>query len=158
MDDIVDSIANAALSVLGMEGTSLLTVFIFVSMLSQLAARLIPDDSTGWLATLKKVCSVIGLYASNRVSSGITVNDIVKEVGKVQQDVYKPEVQERVDERIEEGVASNAEDTLDLTPDMRFKPPFPGLSNRKRDPETGEFLPIGDSYEANDDLVREPRT
>lgn len=46
-------------------------VFIF-----NFLARVIPDDSTGFLGFARRACVVLGLYASNRVTSGITVNDL----------------------------------------------------------------------------------
>lgn len=48
-------------------------VFIF-----NLLARLIPDDSKGPLGVLNKIFKVLGLYVSNRVSKGISVETVAK--------------------------------------------------------------------------------
>lgn len=55
--------------------TILLLVTIFVA-LCNLAGRIIPDDATGVLGTVRKVCKLIGLYASNRVTKGVSVNAV----------------------------------------------------------------------------------
>lgn len=55
--------------------TILLIVTIFVA-LCNLAGRIIPDDATGVLGTVRKVCKLIGLYASNRVTKGVSVNSV----------------------------------------------------------------------------------
>src|SRR3546814_20516430 len=54
-----------------------------------LGGRLIPDDATGWLGFVRKICKRVGLYASNRITSKLTVNKIpeptvpnVNELGK----------------------------------------------------------------------------
>lgn len=55
--------------------TILLIVTIFVA-LCNLTGRIIPDDATGVLGTVRKVCKLIGLYASNRVTKGVSVNSV----------------------------------------------------------------------------------
>lgn len=72
----LDSIADALFNLLGLEGTSLLTVLVAVALVAQLVARLIPDDAGGVLGIVRKIASVLGLYASNRVSSGISLKTI----------------------------------------------------------------------------------
>jgi len=119
MDDLIDAAAQA----LGLDSTGLIVALVVTSMVSQLVARLIPDDSTGWKGTVRSIASVVGLYASSRVTKGITVRDVVKEVAKVEK---IPEVAERVDERVEEAV-----DVLELEANQRFKPPFPGLQSER---------------------------
>lgn len=54
-----------------------LTVFCTVS---NLIGRLIPDDKLGILGRIRDVAKVLGIYASNRVSTGITTGDVVKSV------------------------------------------------------------------------------
>lgn len=119
MDELVDKAAQA----LGLDSTGLIVALVVVSMLSQLVTRLIPDDATGWKGTVRKITSVVGLYASSRITQGITVRDVVKEVAKVEK---IPEVAERVDERVEDAV-----DVLELEANQRFKPPFPGLQRER---------------------------
>jgi hypothetical protein len=74
MDGIVDALARE----LGLSGLTLLVVLFFVSKACNLVARLIPEDATGWKATVRKACKVIGLYVSSRVSSGVSVQDVAK--------------------------------------------------------------------------------
>jgi len=50
----------------------------FVVSLCNLTGRLIPDEATGWKGLVRKVCKLVGLYASNRVASGVSVNDVTK--------------------------------------------------------------------------------
>src|SRR3546814_15226163 len=42
------------------------------------SGRLIPDDATGWLGFVRKICKLVGLYASNRITSKLTVNKIAE--------------------------------------------------------------------------------
>lgn len=41
-------------------------VLLAISMLAQLLARVIPDDSTGLLAVVLRVARFVGLYTKNR--------------------------------------------------------------------------------------------
>lgn len=110
---------------LGIEGSAVVATFAMASIISNFLYRLIPDDSVGWKAVAKSIFKVVGLYTSNRITSGVTVNDIAKEIAKEPiGDINRArEVAERVDERIEEVVESAP------------VPAFPGLRNRGRDLE-----------------------
>lgn len=48
-------------------------VFIF-----NLIYRSIPDDKVGFLGVVRNITKVLGLYLSNRVASGVSVNTVVK--------------------------------------------------------------------------------
>lgn len=74
----VDKLADAAFQLWGLHGTSLIATLVLLSMVSQLIARLIPEDSTGWKRVARQIAKVIGLYASNRITAGITATDVVK--------------------------------------------------------------------------------
>ncbi len=57
------------------------TVLLFVGVLvavCNLAGRLIPDTATGVLGTIRKICKLVGLYASNRVTPNASVNDAAR--------------------------------------------------------------------------------
>src|SRR3546814_18300778 len=57
------------------------TCFLFVGLLialMNLGGRLMPDDATGWLGFVRKMCKLVGLYASNRITSKLTVNKIAE--------------------------------------------------------------------------------
>ena len=45
---------------------------------ANLLTKMIPADSTGWLGNVRKVTSIIGLYASTRVTSGTSQLDVAK--------------------------------------------------------------------------------
>lgn len=109
--DFLDQIFSG----LGIDGASAIALILGLSMVCNFLYRLIPDDSTGFLGIVKPILRVIGLYASNRISSGITVNDVVKDaiserVGRAGDriDEVHEEVHERIDERIDEAVDSEA--------------------------------------------------
>lgn len=139
MDDFIDSVARNIGDFLGFDTVNMVTVFIVVSMFCRLIAHLIPDDSIGWRQQVRKICSYIGLYASSRITAGVTIADVAKEVAKkTHPDEVKPEVKQAVDERIEEVVK---EETLELQEEQILPPAFPGYA-RRRDSE-GNFLPLG---------------
>lgn len=128
----MENLANQLYEALGLKGTPLVVFLILLSMLCQLITRLIPDDSTGWRKTLRCITSVIGLYASNRITAGVTVTDVVKEVAKVREPEPNREVMERVDQRIEETVdRAPYEREGELLLDQPYRPPFPGFSRTR---------------------------
>lgn len=71
---IIDMIASQ----LGLTDNQLGITLLFIMLFSNLASRLIPDDSTGVLGVLNKVTKILGLYASNRISQGVTTTTAVK--------------------------------------------------------------------------------
>src|SRR3546814_2878672 len=73
MNGIEDYIPDLA-KLLGVEpSTALLIVGLLIALMN-LGGRLIPDDATGWLGFVRKICKLVGLYASNRITSKLTVN------------------------------------------------------------------------------------
>lgn len=52
-----------------------LTIFVIVC---NVIAKLIPDDSTGWLKVVEKFAKFFGVYVSNRIRTGVSINDIAK--------------------------------------------------------------------------------
>lgn len=118
---------------LGLDGASVIATLVMISMVCNFIYRLIPDDAEGWLGKVKPIFKVLGLYASNRVTSGVTVNDVARELARVKVDEASErieEVAERVDERIEEAVTH-----------IPVAPAFPGLRNREQDSE-GRIRPL----------------
>ena len=63
---------------IGVEPATLLLYITMVITIANLLGRAIPDDKTGVLGVVRDVCKVLGLYLSNRVSSGVTTNDVAK--------------------------------------------------------------------------------
>lgn len=90
---------------LGIDGGSALSLILLTSLVSNFLYRLIPDDATGWRGAIKPILRVVGLYASNRLTAGISVNDIATEIANTRMARTSDSVEQRVDERIEEVVA-----------------------------------------------------
>lgn len=57
--------------------TALLIVGLIVTV-ANITGRLIPDDATGTLGTVRKIAKVIGLFVPNRIAPRISVNDVAK--------------------------------------------------------------------------------
>jgi hypothetical protein len=73
-DLVVETIARA----LGLEGASLLATLAVISLVARLIGKRIPDDKTGWVGFVRDAAKIIGLYTSNRVTSGVSVTDVSK--------------------------------------------------------------------------------
>lgn len=74
MDTLIDSLAAQ----LGLSGVTLIVTLMVVSKAANMVSRIIPDDAKGFKGLIRKVCTVVGLYASNRVASGVTQADVAK--------------------------------------------------------------------------------
>lgn len=79
MDQILNYLAGA----LGVDSTTFLLILAVVVAVCNLVGRLIPDDATGALGVFRKVAKVVGLYVSNRVTDGVSVNDTARVVAGV---------------------------------------------------------------------------
>lgn len=106
------------------------TVLLYLTLfctIANLLGRLIPDDAEGFLGKFRDLCKVIGVYTPNRVSRGVSVNDVARAV------VSKPSQE----------VLDMANDPDSLIPEViedvaeQIVPAFPGLL---RD-EKGRFIP-----------------
>lgn len=99
--------------------TMLLITGVTVTVANVLS-RVIPDDAKGILGGVRKVASVIGVYVSNRVTSGVTTNDVVREVvGVIPVDAAK---------KVEE-LASQDDALIPKVTDVPTVAAFPGLQN-----------------------------
>lgn len=113
---IEDYIPNLA-AFLGVEPSTALLLVVTLVALANLAGRLIPDDATGFLGLVRKLCKIIGLYASNRIASGLTVNEVARTTVPIIEQVG---------------------DQLDKVESVvQVVKAFPGLPDR--DPTTGKF-------------------
>jgi hypothetical protein len=74
----MDNILDAIFAQLGLEGLTLFSTLALISLVCRLVGKAIPDDRTGVLGYVRVVCKVLGLYVSNRISSGISVTDVSK--------------------------------------------------------------------------------
>lgn len=86
----------------GIGAATWVLVFLGLVQVCNFVTRLIPDDETGWLKQVKRVTRIIGLYTSNRVSKGVTVNDIAKSTVDVVPEIAqaaesKPVIEEAFD-------------------------------------------------------------
>lgn len=67
-------ISNLAPELAGLFGVNPATLVLLLVILNrgcELAARVIPNDATGWRATVRKIAAVIGTYTPNRITSAI---------------------------------------------------------------------------------------
>src|SRR5690606_23433152 len=92
LSGIEQYIPNLA-ALLGIEPSTALLLVGLIIAIANLGGRLIPDDKTGFLGFVREACKLIGLYASNRISSGLTVNKIAETTAPIVQEL---------DERIEQ--------------------------------------------------------
>lgn len=76
MDDPITIIAGA----LGATHEQVIVTSIVAVAASNVVGRLIPDDKKGALGFVRKLAKVVGLYASNRVASGVSVNRVVRDI------------------------------------------------------------------------------
>jgi hypothetical protein len=76
MDQILQYLAG----VLGVSPATFLLILGVVVSVCNLVGKLIPDDATGYLAIIRKIAKVLGLYVSTRITSDVTVNDAARAV------------------------------------------------------------------------------
>lgn len=72
----ISTLAAQIGAVFGLQPSTLLLFIMIITSAANVGARLIPNDATGALGVLRQICSIIGLYVSSRVSSGVSVNDV----------------------------------------------------------------------------------
>ena len=109
---------------LGIEPATALLLAGLVVMFANLFSKLIPDDKVGFLGFIRKTCRFIGFAASNRVASGLTVNEIARTTVPIIEHIG--DVQEQMESKLEGfgGVVQA----------------FPGVGKGpSRDPVTGKF-------------------
>lgn len=75
--DISNFIPQIA-AALGVQPSTLLFLIMVITTLANTIARRIPDTATGWLGTVKTICSIIGVRVENRVAPGVTTSDVTK--------------------------------------------------------------------------------
>lgn len=70
--------ADTVGSFLGLEPAEVFGVLAVVSLVCRLIGKAIPDDAGGLLGFIRTGCKVLGLYVSNRVTSGISTTDAAR--------------------------------------------------------------------------------
>lgn len=137
-----DTIADQAFKLWGLHGTSLIVTLLLVSFVCQAVGKIIPEDATGWKGALRKVCKVVGIYVSNRITSGVSTADVARatlNTGTVPVEVAqnpppKPPTSPPTS-------PPTTDELLELTAkDRLVTPAFPGYE-RPRDSE-GHYLPL----------------
>lgn len=83
MDINIANLAPDIAKLLGLQPSTMILLLFIITQAANLTARAIPEDATGWKGTLRKVCSVVGLYMSSRITPNLTVNDVAKAAAKV---------------------------------------------------------------------------
>jgi hypothetical protein len=76
----MDYLLNYLAGSLGVDPTTFILILGVVVSVCNLLGRLIPDDTGGLLGFVRKVCKVLGLYLSNRVTGSTSVNDAARNV------------------------------------------------------------------------------
>jgi hypothetical protein len=74
MDDLVNFLAG----LLGVSPAVLPLILAVIVALANLAGKLIPDSATGPLGILRKVCKIVGLYITNRVTPNVSTGDVTR--------------------------------------------------------------------------------
>lgn len=115
----------------GIEPSTALLLFGVVITICNLAGRLIPDDKIGWVGKLRDLLKAIGLYTPNRVTNGVSVNDVASAVVGVA-DKSVEELAKQTDALIPEVIG-------EVVPDAPVAA-FPGLVNREDDNAEDPFL------------------
>lgn len=90
-----------------------------VVLIANLVGRLIPDDVTGFMGTVRNVAKVLGAYTPNRITSGVSVNDVARAAITVEPELAKIP-----------GIVEDVEEVVDIVK------AFPGLDNARSDPKS----------------------
>lgn len=130
-DDPLFQVLTLIAAKLGLDVVTLVGLLPLIVLGSNIVGRLIPDDKTGVLGFVRKIAKVGGLYVSNRISSGIKVNDVVKVAAGLKAVEEVPELAETL--------VAAAPPALELDPAQAAATAtqlFPGVG---RDPATDRF-------------------
>lgn len=122
---------------LGIDPASALFYVGVILAIARVLSRKIPDDKTGFLGLVRDIAALISIDVSNKLTAGITVNDVTKRV--IGLDTYD-EVKEKIIEKASEGLIPEVTDEL-LPPS---KNPF------QRGPD-GRFLGIQGKKKGGDE-------
>ncbi len=76
----MDEFISLVPGLLGVDRITFYATLAMVATIANLLGRLIPDSATGPLGIVRKVCKVLGLYVSNRISPHVTTNQVARAV------------------------------------------------------------------------------
>lgn len=108
------------------------TVLLYIGIICtgcNIVGRLIPDDATGVVGQVRDIVKMIGFYAPNRVSRGVTVNDVVNQV-----------IGAGDSNRVVEMAKDDDALVPEVVEDRKIVPAFPGRAGPNRGPD-GKFVP-----------------
>lgn len=128
VEDLIPPVAQA----LGIDPATALLIFGVLVAGANLVARIIPDDKTGPLGIIRKISKVIGLYASNKVTSGVTVNQVARTALP-----QLEHIEERLDHAME--IMPPAITVEEIAEALKPSKAFPNFQPPERDPLTGKF-------------------
>jgi hypothetical protein len=93
MNDLENLVPLAA-KVVGVSPSTLLLALGLLHLAAKVTARLIPDDKTGILGSIRKAAGVIGVEPSSRITDGVSIKDVataaIAAVPEVAQKVADP--------------------------------------------------------------------
>ena len=72
----ISTLAPALANLLGLQPSTLVLLILIITTAARAIGRIIPDDATGAMAVLRRICSVIGVDVSSRITSGVSMADI----------------------------------------------------------------------------------
>lgn len=76
LQDIVPDLAGF----LNVDPSTLLLYMTITGVAANIIGRLIPDDVGGFWGQFRDVCKIIGAYTPNRVTKGVSVNDVAASI------------------------------------------------------------------------------
>lgn len=77
----MDPLTLIVTTIAGWLGTTPTIVLGYIGLIVAIAnaiSRWVPDDATGALGVIRSICKFIGINVNSRITSGTTVNDVVK--------------------------------------------------------------------------------
>lgn len=123
-----------AANALGLDPLFVAGMVPFIILAGNLIGRAIPDDATGVPGVIRKVAKVVGLYLSNRVSTGISTNSVIKVAAGIKPLEDVPALAEKISDPV--GHVTAALEPMVEGIEKTVGPLFPGVS---RGPD-GKFI------------------
>lgn len=117
--------------------TALMLVTI-ICVVANILGRLIPDDKTGFWGSFRDLCKIVGAYTPNRVTNGVSVNDVARSI-VTRADPNVVELAKEPEALIPEAVDHATQ------PDPVVVPAFPGFRRANEELNDAEDDSIGGS-------------
>lgn len=107
--------------------STLLLYIILIGTGSNIVSRVIPDDVTGFWGGVRRLATVLGAYVPNRITSGVTTNDVVRQI-------VTPASNQAIQAAEQPGTLIH--EVVDDMANKPVVPAFPGLASAPRDVES----------------------